>query len=60
MDEGSAHHKAVTYTQIQNKCRQISMPAVGFKPTIPVFKGVKTFHALDHTTTVTGHPEIGG
>jgi hypothetical protein len=28
------------------------MPYVGFKPMIPVFKRVKTVHALDRTTTV--------
>lgn len=30
------------------------MPQVGFEPTSPVFKGVKTFHALHHMTTVIG------
>jgi hypothetical protein len=30
------------------------MPQVGFKPTIPVLEGAKTFHALDRATTVTG------
>jgi hypothetical protein len=29
------------------------MPLVGFKPTIPVFKRAKTFHALDHAAAVT-------
>jgi hypothetical protein len=31
-------------TQTQNKRRQTSMPLVGFKPTIPVFKRAKIFH----------------
>jgi hypothetical protein len=34
-------------TQTWNKRRQTSMPWVGFKPTIPMFEQVKTFHALD-------------
>jgi hypothetical protein len=28
------------------------MPEVGFKPTIPVFEGVKKVHALDREATV--------
>jgi hypothetical protein len=43
-------------TQTQNKCTQISMPWVGFKPTIPVFERAKTVHALDSAATVTGRP----
>jgi hypothetical protein len=31
---------------------QISMPWVGFEPTIPVFKRAKTVHALFHAVTV--------
>jgi hypothetical protein len=31
------------------------MTQVGFEPTIPVFKQVKTVHALDRTTTVIGN-----
>jgi hypothetical protein len=30
------------------------MPWVGFEPTIPVFEGAKTVHALDHATIVIG------
>jgi hypothetical protein len=30
------------------------MPGVGFEPTTPVFKRVKTIHALDCAATVTG------
>jgi hypothetical protein len=30
------------------------MSLVGFKPTIPMFKRVKTFHALDRAATVIG------
>jgi hypothetical protein len=43
-------------THKQNKCRQTSMPWVGFEPTIPVFEWAKTFHALDCAATVIGHP----
>jgi hypothetical protein len=33
------------------------MPRVEFEPTIPVFKGGKTVHALDRAATVIGqHP----
>jgi hypothetical protein len=39
-------------TQTQNKRTQISMPRVGFKPTIPVFERPKTVHALDRAATV--------
>jgi hypothetical protein len=42
-------------TQTQNTRRQTSMPWVGFKLTIPAFKLVKTFHALDHAATVIGY-----
>jgi hypothetical protein len=41
-------------TQTQNKHTQISMPWVGFEPTIPVFEQAKTVHALDCTATVIG------
>jgi hypothetical protein len=34
-------------TQTQNKRTQISMPWVGFEPTIPAFERAKTVHALD-------------
>jgi hypothetical protein len=39
-------------TQTQNKRRQITMPLVGFEPTIPAFVRPKTFHALDRAATV--------
>jgi hypothetical protein len=39
-------------TQTQNKHTQTSMPRVGFQPMTPMFKRVKTVHALDHTATV--------
>jgi hypothetical protein len=42
----------------QNKRTQTSMPWVGFKPMTPVFKWVKTVHALDHATTVVGNTRI--
>jgi hypothetical protein len=41
-------------TQTHSKCRQTSIPRVGFKPTIPVFKQVKMVHALHRTVTVIG------
>jgi hypothetical protein len=41
-------------SQTQNKYKQTSMPCVGFEPTISMFEQAKTFHALDHATTVTG------
>jgi hypothetical protein len=44
-------------TQTQNKGTQTSMPRVGFEPTIPVFEGAKTVHALDRAVTVFGISE---
>jgi hypothetical protein len=41
-------------TQTQNKRRQISMPWVGFEPTIPVLERAKTVRALDRAATVIG------
>jgi hypothetical protein len=41
-------------TQTQNKRTQISMPRVGFEPTIPVFERAKTVHALDRAVIVLG------
>jgi hypothetical protein len=41
-------------TQTQNKCKQTSMPRVGFEPTIPVFERAKTVHASDRAPTVVG------
>jgi hypothetical protein len=41
-------------TQTQNKRTQISMPRVGFEPTILVCKQTKTVHALDRASTVIG------
>jgi hypothetical protein len=41
-------------TQTQNKRTQISVPRVGFEPTIPVFERAKTVHALARTATVIG------
>jgi len=47
---GLAQHKASTYTGQHNteKRGQTSMPGVGYKTTIPVFKQMKTVHASDH------------
>jgi hypothetical protein len=39
-------------TQTQNKCRQTSMPWVGFESTIPAFEREKTVHALDRAAIV--------
>jgi hypothetical protein len=41
-------------TQRQNKRTQISMPQVGFEPSIPAFERAKTVHALDRVATVIG------
>jgi hypothetical protein len=40
--------------QTENKCKQTSMPRVGFEPTIPVFERAKTVRALDRATTGIG------
>jgi hypothetical protein len=49
LGRGSARRKAATYTgqHKQNKSRQTSMARVRFEPTIPVFRRVKAFLALD-------------
>jgi hypothetical protein len=41
-------------TQTQNKCRQTSMPWVGFEPMIPAFERAKAVHDLDRAITVIG------
>jgi hypothetical protein len=41
-------------TQAQNKRTQISMPGVGFEPTIPVFERAKRVHALVRASTEIG------
>jgi hypothetical protein len=41
-------------TQTQNKRTQTSMSQVGFEPTIPVFEGAKTVHALERAATLIG------
>jgi hypothetical protein len=41
-------------TQTENKSTQTFMARVGFETTIPVFERAKTFHALDHASTVIG------
>jgi hypothetical protein len=40
--------------QTQNKRTETSMPRVGFEPTIPVFEGTKTVHALIFAANVIG------
>jgi hypothetical protein len=42
-------------TQKQNKRTQISIPRVGFEPTILVFEREKTVHALERAATVIGN-----
>jgi hypothetical protein len=37
---------------------QISMPRVGFKPTIQVFERAKMVHTLDRATTVIGAKSV--
>jgi hypothetical protein len=44
-------------TQTQNKRRQVSMPLVGFEPTIPAFERAKIVHVLDRAATVIGKRE---
>jgi hypothetical protein len=58
LDEWSAHRKAATNTQTQNKRRQTSMPWAGLEPTTPVFERAKTFHALDRAATAIDAPTI--
>jgi hypothetical protein len=41
--------------QTEKKRTQTSMSQVGFEPTIPVFEKMKTVHALERMTTVTGN-----
>jgi hypothetical protein len=41
-------------TQTQNKRSQISIPLVGFEPTVPAFRRVKTVHALYRAAAVIG------
>jgi hypothetical protein len=56
LNGGSAGRKAATYTQnnTNTKYTQISMPSVGFEPTIPAFERAKTVHAFYHAATVIG------
>jgi hypothetical protein len=42
------------YRTTQTELTQASMPWVGFEPTIPMLKRVKTFNALKGTATVIG------
>jgi hypothetical protein len=52
MDRGSTIRKAAVYTQ--NERSQISMPQLGFEPTIQVFEWAKEVHALDRAAAVIG------
>jgi hypothetical protein len=58
LDGGLGRRMAATCThrtaQTQNKRTEISMPQVGFEPTIPVFERAKTVHALNKPATVFG------
>jgi hypothetical protein len=49
MSQGRYQHRT---TQTKNKRGQISMPRVGFEPTIP--ESERVFHALDGAATVIG------
>jgi hypothetical protein len=54
---GSVRRKTSTYTkatETENKCTQISIPRVGFEPTIPAFERANTVHASDRAATVIG------
>jgi hypothetical protein len=42
-------------TQTRNKCKQPSMPWLGFEPTIPAFERANTVHTLDRAATMMGH-----
>jgi hypothetical protein len=57
-------HTEWTHTHTHTHTHQISMPWLGFEPTIPASKRVKTVHALDRAATVTGptcyYPRIIG
>jgi hypothetical protein len=46
--------------QTQIKHTQVSMPQVGFEPTILVFDRPKTVHALDRTATLIGYKTYTG
>jgi hypothetical protein len=48
LNTGELKHRINAYTH------QISMPCVGFEPTIPASELAKTVHALDRAATVTG------
>jgi hypothetical protein len=56
LDGDQPIRKVSNYTQdnTKNKCTQIFMPRVRFKPTITALERVKTVHDLDHAATVIG------
>jgi hypothetical protein len=49
-----SHGRYLHTEQHEHKRTQISMPRVGFEPTIPVFERANTIHALDRAATVIG------
>jgi hypothetical protein len=53
-DEPVAH----TEQHKQNKCKQTSMPRVGFEPMIPAFEWAKTVHASGRGATVIGGVDV--
>jgi hypothetical protein len=59
LDEGPARRRDIYLTTYNTHKRQISMPPVGFKPTILVSERPKT-HALDRTATGITIPIIIG
>jgi hypothetical protein len=57
LEGGSAHRKAITYTQDNtntNEYTQTCTPRVGSELTTPVFERGKTVDALDRSATVIG------
>jgi hypothetical protein len=53
-DQLSAHRT----TQTQNKGTQISVPRMGFEPTIPAFERTKAVHVIDRAATVIYNGDI--
>ena len=54
LDERSARRRDLYLTTHNNHNRQISMPSVGFKPTISAGEGPQTY-VLDRAANGTGH-----
>jgi hypothetical protein len=56
---GQGNSPSKGYYLTQTEYTQISMPSVGFEPTIPVFERTKIFHTSDHAATVIDHSSLG-